>query len=235
MVFRLMTDYYTSLHGLAMAIEQNDRKLAKLDAEAGRLMDVRNRDTLAALKEVLEAGPNCGPLVKFGDVAECAAAAKETLFPTGRPAVAAPPRARSAARGCRGAATPRREAVGRRGAAACRKDAGCRDACLSAGSCRLRKLPGPAPVARAGHPSRRRRLLGENGVLAQTRLPRGKRIRLPREYFDAMPDEQHDRDPPTLLARLSAAGDVIAEACAAALDSAAVAAPITAICPWPLS
>ncbi len=94
-VFRLMTEYYTSLHGLALAIEQNDRKLAKLDAEAGRLMDARNRDTLAALKEVLEAGPNCGPMVKFGDVAECAAAAKETLFPTGRPAVAAPPRAKA--------------------------------------------------------------------------------------------------------------------------------------------
>ncbi len=81
MVFRQMTDYYTSLHGLAMAVEQNDRKLANFDAEAGQLMDVRNRDTLAALKEVLEAGPKCDPLVKFRDVAECIAAIKDTLFP----------------------------------------------------------------------------------------------------------------------------------------------------------
>jgi len=94
MVFRLMTDYYTSLHGLAMAVEQNDRKLANLDAEAGQLMDVRNRDTLAALKEVLEAGPKCGPLLKFGDMAECIAAIKDTLFPAGQPlGAAAPPAA----------------------------------------------------------------------------------------------------------------------------------------------
>ncbi len=91
-VFRLMTDYYSGLHGLAMAVEQNDRKLANLDAEAGQLMDLRNRDTLAALKEVLEARPNCEPLVKFGDVAECIAAIKDTLFPPGhRLAAAAPP------------------------------------------------------------------------------------------------------------------------------------------------
>ena len=90
MVFRLMTDYYTGLHSLAMAVEQNDRKLANLDAEAGQLMNVRNRDTLAALKEVLEARPKCDPLVKFCDVAEGIAAIKDALFPAGQPLRAAP-------------------------------------------------------------------------------------------------------------------------------------------------
>ncbi|MEI8372853.1 MAG: hypothetical protein WCJ35_08470 [Planctomycetota bacterium] len=91
MVFRLMTDYYTGLHSLAMAVDQNDRNLANIDAEASQLMDVRNRDTLAALKEVLEARPKCDPFAKFCDVAEGIAAIRDTLFPAGQPLGAVAP------------------------------------------------------------------------------------------------------------------------------------------------
>ena len=81
MVFRQMAEYYIGLHGLAMAVNQHDRAIASLDAKARRLMELRDEDTLSAMKEVLEAHPRPEAFDRFCDAAEALAAIKETLFP----------------------------------------------------------------------------------------------------------------------------------------------------------